>query len=97
MLNAVLEFVHATRAYYANPLDFLTKQDLTNTLKNVINANKALISALDTVARSQEEEEEEAEVASLEVWRSDVEGYTNGILFRITTIPTTSITLLQIA
>lgn len=55
------DFVQARKNLFLNPFDYLSQQELGNTLKNLLQTNKELISALDVYKLSLDEEDSDSD------------------------------------
>lgn len=59
--RAMLDFVQARKNLFLNPFDFLCQQAMSNSLKSLLAANTALVSALDTLRQAMEEDDADDE------------------------------------
>jgi hypothetical protein len=55
--EVVVKYLSHSRRVFANPFDFLTKQELTNSLKEVVSITKQVIEAAKTLADAENEED----------------------------------------
>lgn len=55
------DFVQARKNLFLNPFDYLSQQELGNTLKSLLQTNKELVSALDVFKLSMDDDDSDEE------------------------------------